>query len=329
MEAKAARKQEVEVLKKKCQEDEVVISEQKALVDDELKDIWPEVEAAQSAVGDLKSENLNEVRNYKVPPDAVQDVLSAVLFLMGTKDTTWASMKKFLAQRGIVSNIMNYDAHNITPELRNAVTKIIDKKKNSFRPDVIIKVSRAVAPLAAWVIANVKYSKVLLRIEPLEKQMKALKRQLKESTDRASFCEQQLGELDAQTKILNRELMDKTAQAESLKLDLKTAEDTLESAQKLLLQLSGEKDRWDIQVAEIHDDLKLLPIKSLLSASYITYLGPSNEVIREKKLHEWMSMFKCEEFNFMRFMESESTLLRYKSEGLPADELSMENAIMI
>lgn len=31
----------------------------------------------------------------------------------------------------------------------------------------------------------------------------------------------------------------------------------------------------------------------------------------------------------MRFMCSESQLLKYKSEGLPADELSMENAIMI
>lgn len=34
-------------------------------------------------------------------------------------------------------------------------------------------------------------------------------------------------------------------------------------------------------------------------------------------------------YNFMRFMCQESQLLKYKSEGLPADELSMENAIMI
>jgi len=35
---------------------------------------------------------------------------------------------------------------------------MIDKKKNSFNADVIANVSKATAPLAAWVIANIKYS---------------------------------------------------------------------------------------------------------------------------------------------------------------------------
>jgi len=58
MEQKALRKQEVEMLKRWCNEDEGVIKEQKGKVDLELKDIWPEVEAARSLVGELKSENL-------------------------------------------------------------------------------------------------------------------------------------------------------------------------------------------------------------------------------------------------------------------------------
>lgn len=72
-----------------------------------------------------------------------------------------------------------------------------------------------------------------------------MKKQLDESTRRADECIKQLEELDDQTKILNKELMKKTSEAEALKMDLKQAEDTLESAQNLLLQLSGEKERWD------------------------------------------------------------------------------------
>lgn len=53
------------------------------MVEDELKDIQPEVDAAKEAVGDLKQANLNEIKNFRLPPDAVSDVLSGVLRLMG------------------------------------------------------------------------------------------------------------------------------------------------------------------------------------------------------------------------------------------------------
>jgi hypothetical protein len=37
-----------------------------------------------------------------------------------------------------------------------------------------MNVSRATAPLAAWVKANVKYSEVLLKIEPLTSELNGL-----------------------------------------------------------------------------------------------------------------------------------------------------------
>lgn len=75
--------------------------------------------------------------------------------------------------------------------------------------------------------------------------------------------------------------------------------------------------------------MALVPVKSLLSSAYITYLGQANESIREKVLHEWLSMMRLSEFNFRNFLSTESQLLTWKKEGLPADTLSMENAIMI
>jgi len=56
---------------------------------------------------------------------------------MGEEDTTWNNMKKFLTQRGVVQSIINFDAHNVTKELRQSVGKHIEKKKNSFNPEVI------------------------------------------------------------------------------------------------------------------------------------------------------------------------------------------------
>jgi len=329
LEMKAERKQEAEVLRKRCMEDQVIIEERKGLIDEEVKDIMPEVEAAREQVGDLRNENLVEIRSFKVPPDPVHDVLSAVLFLMGTRETTWASMKKFLGQRGVIQSIMNFDAHYITKDLRDHVKKIISKKKNSFEPKIIANASRATAPLAAWVLANVKYSEVLLKIDPLEREMNGLLAELEVSQNRVDECTHQLQELDDSTKVLNVEMREKTNEAATLRVELEKAEQTLESAQNLLLQLSGEKDRWEIQVQEIKNNVLSLPFKSLLSASYIIYTGKDDEKERTKKLTEWKQMLGDDSFNFTQFMTTESQLLKWKTEKLPADDLSMENAIML
>lgn len=54
------------------------------------------IDAAVQAVGSIKSENITELRSFKMPPDAIRDVLEGVLLLMGREDTSWNGMKQFL-----------------------------------------------------------------------------------------------------------------------------------------------------------------------------------------------------------------------------------------
>ena len=67
----------------------------------ELAEITPVLESAKKAVGMIKSDNINEIRSLKMPPEPIHDVLSAVLMLLGINDTSWLSMKKFLGNRGV------------------------------------------------------------------------------------------------------------------------------------------------------------------------------------------------------------------------------------
>jgi dynein heavy chain 2, cytosolic len=125
LEEKAERKQEIEQLQKKCSEDEQFISERKVVVEEELSGVQPEVEAAKAAVGSLNSSNINEIKAYKMPPDAVSDVLQGVLRLMGQDDTSWNAMKKFLGQTGVIQSILNFDARYVSKDIRKKVNKII------------------------------------------------------------------------------------------------------------------------------------------------------------------------------------------------------------
>jgi dynein heavy chain 2 len=132
MEAKAERKQEVEALQAKVAEDQKMIQQRKAQVEHELLHVQPEVDAAKAAVGDLKPANLNEIKAFRMPPEAVSDVLQGVLRLMRQEDTSWNAMKRFLSQSGVIPSILNFDASTVTNKVREKVNKLIESRPGSF-----------------------------------------------------------------------------------------------------------------------------------------------------------------------------------------------------
>jgi dynein heavy chain 2 len=128
----------------------VKTQERKAEIESELSDIQPILDSAKLAVGQIKNEHLNEIRSLNAPPEAIADVLAAVLMMLGVQDLSWLSMKKFLSNRGVKEDILNYDATRISQELRKNVAKLIKKKSASFDAANIQRVSIAAAPMAAW-----------------------------------------------------------------------------------------------------------------------------------------------------------------------------------
>jgi dynein heavy chain 2 len=187
-------------------------------VEEELKGVQPLIESAKRAVRNLKSENLNEVRSLKAPPEAIRNVLEAVLRVMGQSDTSWNSMKRFLAGTGVKDRILNFGAASITPAIRTEVLKIIEEHPDSFNPERIYRVSVAAAPLAEWVQANLQYSKVLLGIAPLTAELAALEGSLAAGAARLQECQQELDALNVQKGRLQVSLTQRTEEAAELKV---------------------------------------------------------------------------------------------------------------
>lgn len=77
----------------------------KAEIEEELSEVEPLIREARSAVGNIKTESLSEIRSLRAPPEVIRDILEGVLKLMGTQDTSWNSMKTFLAKRGVKEEI--------------------------------------------------------------------------------------------------------------------------------------------------------------------------------------------------------------------------------
>jgi len=325
----SGRRSEVKELQVEVSEKDQTTRERQEEIRGQLSSIQPILDSAKAAVGGIKSEHLNEITALKMPPDAIADVLGAVLKLLGVNDVSWLSMKKFLRSRGVKEDILNFDAKGIKTSVRDEVAKLIQAKAQSFDHAAITRVSVAAAPLAAWVKANVKYSLVLEKIQPLTDELNKAERDLEICTSRLTSCNAEISEIDEKVDRLKKDFASRTREAETLRSGLEKVTETLSKAEGLLSKLSGEQDRWTVEVNRLESQLSTLPRLMLLAAGFTTYLGKSAEDERVSKLESWAAEAKIETFSYTRLLSSESQLLKWKSEGLPADSLSQENALVI
>ena len=125
----------MEDLKGQTVKEQELLNERKAKIELEMAEIEPLVQEAKKAVGNIKSSTLSEVRALRAPPPVVKDILEGVLCLMGIQDTSWNSMKSFLAKRGIKEEILSFDARRISPRDRANVEQLLQGRSNSFVPE--------------------------------------------------------------------------------------------------------------------------------------------------------------------------------------------------
>ncbi|KAJ8280434.1 hypothetical protein GJAV_G00054510 [Gymnothorax javanicus] len=311
------QKTEMEKIKGKMAEEVLKIEERKAKIDDELKEVQPLVEEAKRAVGNIKPESLSEIRSLRMPPDVIRDILGG------------AEAHGFLAKRGVREDIATFEARNITHEIRESVEELLHRNHASFDPKNAKRASAAAAPLAAWVKANVQYSHVVERIQPLEKEQAGLMENLRKTESRKNKLEDLLNSVGEKVKELKDKFQSRTTEAAKLEAEVSRAQETIQAAEKLIHQLDGEHKRWNSQVTEMTEELDTLPKRAQLAAAFITYLSAAPEDQRKSSLEEWMSSSGLQNFDLRRFLCSESEQLIWKSEGLPSDDLSMENALVI
>lgn len=301
MKSATNQKSDLLELKNKAQENEVLLKKRKEAVELELREVEPMLQEAVSAVGQIKTEALSEIRSLRAPPDIIRDILEGVLRLMGTRDTSWNSMKSFLAKRGVKEDIRSLNPSRISVENCNAVEKLMNTKADSFDLKNAKRASAAAAPLATWVIANVKYCKVVQSIKPLEVEQDQLQKNLRESENNMKLLKSGLDDVDARVKELSIQLNMYTQEAAVLEVKLETARNTLQSAEVLVTKLSTEYANWKMQLQDINKNIDQIELNAFLIAFAITHLSHLTFEKRQYVLNIHISGKSIRNVNFTLF----------------------------
>ncbi|XP_076621618.1 dynein cytoplasmic heavy chain beethoven [Colletes latitarsis] len=299
-------------LKAETERESAELARRKADIEGELGKVEPLVEQAAQAVAGISADALAEVRSLRAPPAPVRDVLEGVLRLMGIKDTSWNSMKTFLAKRGIKDEIRTWDARRSTSSSLDAVAKLVKERPESFEEKTAKRASVAAAPLAAWVLANLQYGRIIQQVAPLEREQRLLAERLSAAEAQIGKLEAGLNTVESRVAQLQEELAERSRGAAGLQLRAEATEARLATARALLQKLDTEHRDWQAQLEELTDRKEKLDVEAANVASLLVYEDPGRE-------DKWKKLA-------IELLITERERLLWRAQGLPADTGSLVGA---
>lgn len=275
------RKLAAHALQKELSEKEQGIMKDKEQADAELSTVMPILQEATKAVQAIPSDALTEIKSFQSPPPAVSVVLEAVLVLLGHQDLSWKGMKAFLSQSGVLRTIANFDMKTASKASINAVNKVVRNNADCFEQDRIRRVSRAAAPLAKWIQANIKYSEVCTKMEPLMKAVENANRSLDSMRQEIQTINDEVAAIEAQIAGLRDDFNAKTEQLVKYKQELQQIQAKQKKGQEMLHGLRTEKLRWEEGYKQASQQLDTIDKCAVNASILFVVAGASTDDMRE------------------------------------------------
>uniref|UniRef100_A0A1I8GGQ9 DHC_N2 domain-containing protein n=1 Tax=Macrostomum lignano TaxID=282301 RepID=A0A1I8GGQ9_9PLAT len=339
MEVLTADQEKADVVRSKVKEDEAVAKvkamETEAIQQDAQKDLdeaLPALEAAVKALNSLDKNDISEIRVFTSPPPLVQTVMEAVCLLLGSK-TDWASAKQVLGDTNFLRRLMDYPKDEITNKMLAGLKKYMENPE--FTPSNVEKVSKACKSMCMWVRAMDMYAKVYRTVEPKKKKLEAANAELNVVMSTLRQKQAQLQEVEDKIATLQKKFDDTVGEKKTLEHELALTAARLKRAGKLTTALADEKDRWEVTVENFNKEIGDVVGNVFIAAACVSYYGAFTSEYRAELVNMWVS--RClelkiptsENVTLFNVLGNPYTLRQWNTDGLPRDQVSTENAILV
>jgi dynein heavy chain len=308
----------------------------RAEADEELKEAEPAMIEAKKAVDCLTKNSIGELKGFAKPPGGVEDVTKAVLIMRGEKrNFSWQTAQKMMGQPAqFIESLKGFNAENIDPVVLSQVEPLL--KLPHFNHDTMFSKSNAASFLCDWVINIVRYNGIYNKVKPLMDRLEEAKNEVAKKEAELSIVRARVKDATDRVAGLQRELDTAIAIKEEVEADADKCRQELSLAERLVNGLGGEKLRWGENVKQFKIDANTVVGDSLLSAAFVSYIGPFSAGLRQQLwVQTWLPDLKNREIPYtegvdpLRVLANEADEANWKNQGLPADRMSIENASII
>ena len=330
----ALQKQEVATAK---EEELAIMTEkitvQKAEAEGGLAAAMPALEEAAAALDNLNKDDITEVRGFNNPNELVKNVCECVGIMKKEADLSWNGLKAMMGKPDFLNSLKNFNKDGLTGKIMGRVKAYF--KNPEFNAARVKTISKAGGGLYVWVAAISNYYDVAQRIEPLRNAVRQAEMDQQKNAKDLAKLKKELAEIELKLEELNKNLKEQSEVKDDLEAQAKKMAELLAIAERLISGLSSERVRWTDEIAALGSKRTNLDGDCLLSSAFLSYLGAFNYDYRTMLFNEfWTADIEEKKiplsvpYSLQAMLTTDVEMAKWEGEGLPSDELSIQNGIL-
>ncbi|CAD7925016.1 unnamed protein product [Amoebophrya sp. A120] len=337
------RQEEANAAAAKIEADNIVIVREKADADQALQAAMPALAAAAEALENLDKKDITEVKAFTTPPPAVAAVTKCIMILrpLGKENPAdgWAGAKAMMSDTGFLRSLQTYPKDDMKERQIQQIRVVFNADKETLVDNDGAKmktISKAGYGLLQWTLAMTKYYDVAKTVAPKKALVKELQNQKEEAEANLEAINEELEELSKNLGKLQADEAEQSAKLKELKDEADLMQRRLGAASQLITGLAGERVRWTADL-EVQGEIRTRLVGDCLNnAAFVSYAGPFNYEFRTEMAYvDWYGYIKdnkipiSEKYRLEDLLTSEVEVAAWNGFGLPADELSIQNGILV
>lgn len=320
----------------------------KQIAEEQLLAAKPALEEATSALNSIQPAHISTIKKLAKPPHLIMRIMDCVLILQNKHidpvvqdperpcpKPSWSESLKIMSQADFLSSLLNFAKDEMNEETIELIQPYLDMP--DFSLEGAKKVSADVAGLATWVKAMAYYYWINKKVVPLKANLAVQQHRLDQASADLAKAQETLDEKQAELDVLNANYMNAINSKQTLQKDADACKRKMTTASLLISGLSGEQGRWVEESKVLEEAILRLSGDAMLTASFMVYCGPFNQVFRGKISNEWHTAMieagiPCsskEGFKLLDYVANSTTIAQWTLEGLPTDDLSLQNGALV
>ncbi|GBG77441.1 hypothetical protein CBR_g23890 [Chara braunii] len=325
------------------------IGKTKAEAEEDLAAAKPALDDAIAALSLITGRDISTLKQLKKPPDIIKRIMDSCLLLkhqpinrVEYEDlkgemvivSTYSQSLVMMSDIRFLDSLTNFPKEQINDETVELLQPYF--MASDFTYEAAKKASGNVAGLCSWTRAMCAYHEIAKVVEPKIQKLRDSEQQFKVATKKLQEAEESMAKVQAELDKMQAQFEAAMKEKRKLEEDADKTQKRMDAANSLINALAGEEVRWTSQSHEFAATIQQLTGDCALASSFVSYAGTFNKEFRETLINRefFKDIFNrnipaTQGLGVTKFLVDDSEASEWKLQGLPTDELSVQNGILV
>ncbi|ROT80144.1 hypothetical protein C7M84_001143 [Penaeus vannamei] len=353
-------KTEVEKVRDKAQALVDDIAKDKSIAEEKLEAARPALEEAEAALNTIKPAHIATIRKLGRPPHLIMRIMDCVLLLFQRRlqpvrgdpvaacpKPSWPESLKMMASTTFLLSLQNFPKDTINDEVVELLEPYFDME--DYDMETAKRVCGDVAGLLSWTRAMAFFFGVNKEVLPLKSNLALQEARLRVAMADLERAQAELDEKERELDVVRGQYQVALAEKQKLIDAADVCRRKMQAAATLINGLAGEKH----SAPQSHPPANPVPPQPptarhkhppfshslvgdvLVTTAFLSYAGPFNQEYRTRMATSWREMLDTRKIPYTAALDittwlvDNATVSEWNLQGLPNDELSIQNGIIV